>query len=81
MLIIFTFSNMIIACIITLLYRIYVHYILWFTLTGKREGSLITKGAIQLQSSLSGLPHCIIQHALLKPTINKLTAPDSLGEP
>lgn len=37
--------------------------------------------SLQLQSSLSGLPHCIIQHVLLKPTINKWTAPDSLGEP
>ena len=48
---------------------------------GKCEAALMTEGSIQLQSSLSGLPHCIIQHVLLKPTINKLTVPDSLGEP
>lgn len=41
----------------------------------------MTEGSVQLQSSLFGLLHCIIQHVLLKPTINKLTAPDSLGEP
>lgn len=61
----------------------HVHYIL-FTLLGltcKCEAALMTEAAAQLQCGLSGLRHCIIQHVLLKPTINKLTAPDSLGEP
>lgn len=48
-------------------------------LIGKCEAALMTEGSVQLQSSLSGLLHCIIQHVLLKPTINKLTAPDILG--
>lgn len=64
--------------------RKYICSILWFTLVGligKCGAALTTEGSVQLQSSLSGLPHCIIQHVLLKPTINKLTAPDSLGEP
>lgn len=65
-------GQMILYCIM------YVHVLC--LLIFKSEVALMTDAAAQLQCSLSGLPHCIIQHVLLKPTINKLTAPDSLGE-
>lgn len=49
--------------------------------TVKCDAALMTEGSVQLQSCLSGLSKCIIQHVLPRPTLIKLTAPDSLREP